>query len=116
MDEQAQVAEVRRRRSRAEVERLMAGYEASGLSRVEFCRKHGLSLSTLVRYRRRRAQADTAPGNRWLAVEVPSGGAALAPGVSTPLVLALPGGRRIEVGQGFDAQTLVQLLRVLERI
>jgi hypothetical protein len=32
----------------AGVERLMAGYEASGLSRVEFCRKHGISLSTLV--------------------------------------------------------------------
>ena len=32
----------------------MAGeYEASGLSRTEFCRKHGLSLATLARYRKR---------------------------------------------------------------
>jgi hypothetical protein len=27
----------------------------------------------------------------------------------------LPGGRRIEVGRGFDSRTLVQLLGVLER-
>jgi hypothetical protein len=69
-----------------------------------------------VRYRRRRAQADTSPGSRWLVVEVPTGGASLAAGASSPLALALSGGRRIEVGQGFDAQTLVQLLRVLEKI
>jgi hypothetical protein len=34
---------------------------------------------------------------------------------SSGLAVALPGGRRIEVGCGFDAQTLVQLLSVLER-
>jgi len=116
MDEQAQVAEVRRRRSQAEVERLVAGFEASGLPRVEFCRRHGLSLSTLVRYRKRSAQADAAPESRWLAVEESSGGGPLATGASTALALALPDGRRIEVGRGFDAPTLVRLLNVLERI
>ena len=35
MDEQAQVVEVGRRRSRAEAEQLVGEYEASGLSRVE---------------------------------------------------------------------------------
>jgi hypothetical protein len=29
--------------------------------------------------------------------------------------VVLPGGRRIEIGRGFDARTLVQLLGVLER-
>jgi len=40
MDDQAQVVEVRRRRTRAEAEQLAGEYEGSGLSRVEFCRKH----------------------------------------------------------------------------
>ena len=70
MDEQAQVVEVRRRRSRAEAEQVAGEYEGSGLSRVEFCRKHGLSLATLARYRKRQAQGKTAPGSRWVAVEV----------------------------------------------
>lgn len=37
----------RRRRSQAEVERLVGEYETSGLGRLKFCAKHGLSLSTL---------------------------------------------------------------------
>jgi transposase-like protein len=43
------VGKRRRRRSRAEVERLVAEYEASGLSREEFCQRHGLALATLAR-------------------------------------------------------------------
>ena len=70
MDEQAQVVEVRRRRSRAEAEQVAGEYEASGLSRVEFCRQHGMSLATLARYRKWRAQGEVAAGNRWGAVEV----------------------------------------------
>ena len=48
-----QVSVVRRRRSRAEIEQLVAEFEVSGLSRIEFCRERGLVLSTLGRYRRR---------------------------------------------------------------
>ena len=44
------VCGIRRRRSRQEVEQLVAEYESSGLSRNEFCRERGLSLSTLSRY------------------------------------------------------------------
>ena len=117
MDEQAQVAEVfRRRRSRAETEQLVAEYEVSGLSRVEFCRRKGLSLATLVRYRKRQqqGQGETATGNRWLAVEVSGSSAARAGGSESGLALMLAGGRRIAVGRGFDAHTLVQLLSLLE--
>jgi transposase-like protein len=114
MDEQAQVVEVRRRRSRAEVEQVAGEYEASGLSRVEFCRKHGLSLATLARYRKR-AQSKAAPGNRWVAVEVAGASSTLESRWNSGLAVALPGGRRIEVGCGFDSHTLVQLLSVLER-
>lgn len=117
MDEQqAQVVDVRRRRSRVEAEQLVAAYEASGLSRVEFCRQQGLSLATLARYRRRQQQAQgaAAAGNRWLAVEVSGASAAVGSGTASGLAVALAGGRRIEIGRGFDAHTLVQLLGVLE--
>lgn len=93
----------------------MAGeYEGSGLSRAEFCRKHGLSLATLARYRKRQAQGK-APGDRWVAVEVSGAGPTLESRGNSGLAVALPGGLRIEVGRGFDSRTLVQLLGVLER-
>jgi transposase-like protein len=115
VDEQAQVVEVRRRRSRAEAEQVAGEYEASGLSRVEFCRQHGMSLATLARYRKWRAQGEVAAGNRWAAVEVSGTDPALEGGTSSGLAVALPGGRRIEVRCGFDGHTLAQLLGVLER-
>jgi hypothetical protein len=115
MDDQAQVGEVRRRRSRAEAEQVAREYEASGLSRVEFCRKRGLSLATLARYRKRQAQGEATSGHGWLAVEV-TANPTRESRANSGLAVALPkGGRRIEVRCGFDAQTLVQLLGVLER-
>jgi hypothetical protein len=115
VDDQAQVVEVQRRRSRAEAEQVAGEYEGSGLSRVEFCRKYGLSLATLARYRKRQAQNKAAPENRWVKVEVSGASSTLESGGSSGLALALPDGRRIEVGRGFDSRTLVQLLGVLER-
>jgi len=69
MNEQL-VCEVRRRRSRQEVEQLVAEYETSGLSQNEFCRERGLALSTLGRYRTRRKRQAPAGSNVLLAVEV----------------------------------------------
>lgn len=116
MDEQTQVVEVRRRRGPAESEQLVTEYEASGLSQVEFCRQHGLSLATLGRYRKRRqAQPEATGVNRWVAVELCRSRPALESPANSGLAVALPTGRRIEVGRGFDAHTLVQLLGVLER-
>ena len=114
MDEQQQV--VRRRRSRAQVEQLVAQYEASGLRRTEFCRKHEISLSTLNRYlaRRREAQAEAACVNL-MAVELSGARPADRKAQDSGLAVALAAGRRIEVARGFDAQTLVQLLGLLER-
>ena len=107
---------IKRRRSRAEVEQLVTEYEASGLSRTEFCRQKGLSLSTLARYRRRREQVagEAAEGKRWLAVEV-SGATARAGGaIASGLAIVVLRGRRIEIGRGFDADTLKRLLAVME--
>ena len=94
----------------------MAEYRASGLSRVEFCRRRGFSVATLARYLKRQAQDETLPADRWVAAEVSGACARPDSAAGGGLAVALPGGRRIEVGRGFDACTLVQLLGVLERI
>jgi hypothetical protein len=116
VDEQTQAVKIRRRRSRAEVEQLVAEYEVSGLGRTAFCQQKGLSLSTLARYRKQQQTVgEAAEGKRWLAVEV-SGSAAVAGGErASGLAVVLAGGRRIEVSRGFDADTLTRLLAVVER-
>jgi hypothetical protein len=109
-----QVSAVRRRRSRYEVEQLVADYESSGLSRSEFCRERGLALSTLGRYKRRREQHEPARSNPLLAVELSSRPEASVAAAGSALAVVLRRGRRIEVGRGFDAGALEQLVRVLE--
>jgi len=104
---------VGRRRSRQEVEEVVAEYESSGLSRIEFCRERGLALSTLGRYRRRERQAPAGSG-ALLAVEVSGRAAAPLGTTGSALAVVLRGGRRIEVGRGFDTGALEQLVRVLE--
>lgn len=106
----------RRRRSRAEAEQLVSEYEASGLRQEEFCRQQGLSLATLARYRKRarQAQGQARGGSRWVAVEVSGSGPAVGSGATSGLAVVLVSGRRLEVRRGFDAETLVRLLRVLE--
>jgi len=116
MDEQAQAVKPGRRRSGAEIEQLLADYETSGLTRVEFCRKRGLSLASLARYRRRQGQGGAVTGNRLVAVEVSGTFADRESRANSGVALALRGGRRIEVRRGFDVHTLMQLLGVLEQV
>jgi hypothetical protein len=106
-----QATEPRRHRSRAEAEQLLVEFEASGMGRVEFCRQHGLALSTLARYQRWRRQdqrGDIGP-DRWVAVELSSPQPA-----DSGLTVVLAGGRRIQVSRGFDPPTLARLLSLLE--
>jgi hypothetical protein len=110
-----QVCTVRRRRSWQEVEQVVAEYESSGLSRIEFCRERGLALSTLGRYRRRRERQAPAGRNALLAVEV-SGRSAPVVATGSGLAVVLRGGRRIEVERGFDTGALEHLVRVLEGV
>jgi hypothetical protein len=109
-----QVCVVRSRRSRQEVEQLVAEYESSGLSRIEFCRERGVALSTLGRYRSRQKRQAPDGGDGLLAVEVSGRRQASGMGAGSALAVVLRGGRRIEVGRGFDADALEQLVRVLE--
>jgi transposase-like protein len=111
-----QIEGARRRRTRAEVERLVSEYEASGLRQQEFCEKHGLSLSTLNRHRtRKQRETETSTHTRLLPVEISEFN---EPDVSRQpgeLLVWLSSGRRIEVRGGFDAKVLEELVRVLER-
>ena len=105
--------EPRRHRSRAEADHLAAEYEASGLSREEFCNEKNVALKSLARYvtRYRKQKGEGSGQPRWVAVEV----AARATG-GGELMVHLSGGRRIEVKRGFDAHTLRQLVSVLDRV
>ena len=109
---------VRRRRSQAEAEALVAEFEASGLLREAFCQQRGLAVWTLDKYRRRAHKGQQSSGGPMLPVEVvwstgqnPNRDA----GREGVLVVELRGGRRIEVHCGFDAGTLERLLTVLDR-
>jgi transposase len=117
VDKQTREVKTKRRRSRAEIQQLVAEYEASGLGCTAFCQQRGLTLSTLARYRRRQEQTagEAAEGKRWLAVEVSGSAVVTSPEKASGLAVVVPGGRRIEVGRGFDADTLQRLLAVVER-
>jgi hypothetical protein len=111
------------RRGSAEIVRLVSLYRVSGMKRAEFCRNHGLSLSTLDRHLKKqqhqpyRTGEDDGKLGRLVEVELSTGTVPVAaverPGILTVL---LSKGRRVEVDRGFDAGTLAQLITVLERL
>jgi len=113
----SEAVSVRKRRSRVEVEKLVAEYEASGLTREGFCQQRDLSVTSLDKYRRRvqkwAARSGTGP---MLPVEVvlSTGSNCAARGYGV-LVVESRSGRRIEVGRGFDAETLERLLTILDK-
>jgi len=114
----SEVGVVRRRRSRAEAEVLVAEFESSGLMRQEFCRQRGLAIGTLNKYRRRVHGGARSMAGPMVAVEVASSPARESSGDGDgdrPFVVESRSGRRIEVRRGFDAGTLERLLTVLDR-
>jgi hypothetical protein len=115
----SEAGSVRRRRSRVEVEKLVAEYEASGLTRDGFCQPRGLSVAALDKYRRRvQKWARSGAAGAMLPVEVVSStaqGSNCVAGGDDVLVVQSRSGRRIEVGRGFDAETLERLLTVLDQ-
>jgi hypothetical protein len=110
-----QEVQVRRRRSREEVERLTIEFEASGLRLMEFCRKHALPPSTLQRHlkRRRLGNVQAKQDNRLVAVALAGTNGSKQGACALQVVLS--SGRRIEVWPDFDSATLERLLSVLER-
>lgn len=114
----SEVGVVRKRRSRAEAEALVAEFEASGLGREAFCRQRGLSIAALDKYRRLVHKSLHVGSGTLLPVEVvgssPARSANSAGHVGL-LVVELRSGQRVEVGRGFDAETLERLLSILDR-
>jgi len=112
-----------RRRSRQEIARLAALYRKSGMGRSEFCRSHGMALSTLVRHLKKQSGelrlsgSSMAGDSRLIAVELAAMPASAATGKQhSALTVLLSNSRRVEVGSGFDAETLAELVSALERL
>jgi hypothetical protein len=98
------------------VEQLVKEYDASGLGRQEFCDKHGLSLSTLNRHRKRRQLGtEGSRAARLIPVEISQPKQPDASQRCGELLVCLSTGRRVEVRGGFDPKVLEQLVRVLEQ-
>jgi hypothetical protein len=98
------------------VEKLVAEHEASGLTRDVFCQQRGLSVVTLDKYRRRVQKWARSGAGPMLPVEVVlSTGSNCAARSYGVLVVESRSGRRIEVGRGFDAETLERLLTILDK-
>jgi hypothetical protein len=90
--------------------------ETSGLPRSEFCRIHGLRLSTLQRglKRERIATGGSQSGDKRLVrINVIGGGGAADREGRCGMAVVLAKGRRIELSRDFDA---VQLRRVVEAL
>lgn len=93
------------RRSPEEIEQILEGYRASGLSQMEYCRQTGMVLSTLGRYLRQIKD----PGQQLVRVNVEA-----PPEPGAGFVLMLGNGRRIASGWGFGDAELARLIRVAE--
>ena len=87
--------------SKEEKRRLIEGYAASGMTRREYCAKHGIAVSTLDYWRLKRKPK---------LVRV-----AIAPQQSGPgFTLTLGNGRRIESSWSFAEADMTRLIRAAE--
>ncbi len=109
-----------RRRTRAEVQELVAEFVSSGMLRSEFCRSRRLSFGTLNRHlkeqRWKRKSPAASSAGRLVPVELAARKSPKQHERSCGLAMVLPGGRRIEVHPDFDTSTLERLVGILERI
>jgi hypothetical protein len=85
--------------SKEEKRRLIEGYAASGMTRREYCAKHGIAVSTLDYWRLKRRP-------KLVRVAVDQAG--------TGFTLTLANGRRIESSWNFAEADLRRLIRAVE--
>src|SRR5271156_6060238 len=97
------------KRSTEEIARLLEGYEASGLTRTEYCRREGIAATALDYYRRRKARKEK---GRLVKVVVQTEPA----GPHSVFVLVLANGRRIESGWRYGEADLARLIRICEAV
>jgi hypothetical protein len=110
--------DVRKRRSRQEIKRLVTEFETSGLRRSEFCHKHNLALGTLQRgLKRCRLEVDGQSESKRFVEMKMAGIERNGSGAGTcSLEVVLAEGRPIEVRRDFDNETLARLIRTLDEI
>src|SRR5664280_2152049 len=109
----------RRRRTRGEIQQLVAEFLSSGMRRTEFCRSRGLSFGTLNRHLKkqrwkRKSRAASSAG-RLVPVELAAKKSPTQHEPSCGLAVVLSGGCRIEVHPDFDTNTFERLVSALER-
>ncbi len=108
-----------KRRTRAEVQQLVAEFASSGMRRSEFCQSRGLSFSTLDRHlkerRWKRRRKPVSSAGRLVAVELAARNSPKQHEPSCGLAVVLSGDRRIEVQRDFDTTTFERLVSLLER-
>jgi hypothetical protein len=108
-----------KRRTRAEVQQLVAEFVSSWMRQSEFCQSRGLSFSRLDRdlkkrrWKRKRSAVSSA--SPLVAVELDARKSPKQHEPSCGLAVVLPGGRRIEVHPDFDTSTFERVVGILER-
>ena len=108
-----------KRRTRAEVQQLVAEFVSSDMRRSEFCQSRGLSFSTLdrhlkkLRWKRRRKSISLA--GHLVPVELAAKESPTHLAATCGLAVVLLGGRRIEVHPDFDTSTFERLVGILEQ-
>jgi hypothetical protein len=109
-----------KRRTRVEVQQLVAEFISSGMRRSEFCQSRGLSFSTLDRHlkklRWKRGRKPIFSAGRLVPVELAARTSPKQHEPSCGLAVVLPGGRRIEVHPDFDTGTFERVVSALERL
>ena len=109
-----------KRRTRAEVQELVAEFMSSGMQRTEFCRRRRLSFGTLNRHlqkqRWKRKSRTTSSVGRLVPVELASKKSPTQHEPVCELAVVLLSGRRIEVHPDFDTGTFERLMSALEHM
>jgi transposase-like protein len=100
-------------------QRLLAEYDQSGLSARKFAELTGVKYPTLANWlqkRRRRGSSPAQPTDsvRWLEAVVEKAQTAGRPGTAA-LLVALPGGARLEIADAHQAVLAALLLRSLAK-
>ena len=116
MIEEQEVRRRRRRRTPAEIQQIVSEFKSGELTQKEFCRRQGLTLSTLGRYLSQVRASSEASNRGLVAVELAAKNGGAEPSGGCGLSVSVASGRRIVVEAGFDAGTLQRLVQVLERM
>jgi transposase-like protein len=111
-----------RGRMRVSTERrqsLLAEYEQSGLSAKKFAQLAGIKYQTFANWLQKRRRMGSSPAKsadsvRWLEAVVEKAKTSGLPGTAA-LIVALPGGARMEIGDAHQAALAALLLRSLAK-